>query len=373
MKFCFFGYVSCAINGRTTGGGELQMFLLAKALALKGHEVVIIDPYSKEKFVTKEGIKLINLPNWNKGLKGLRLFCYRIPALWKVLNEQRANFYYVRMTTYLHLIPYLAALKNGGKFIQSIASDIDLFSFSKKYRLVYKNNYSVLRVLIENLPDHVVFKYLLRRSDYVIVQHLEQFLYSKSLKTKTVLFPNIIDINNRPAIQHSRNSYYIYAGAITMLKGADKLYELIDKLDKTISIMVVGQPVGEKPKAIFEDLRKLDNVIIKGQLEHKETVELIANAKALINTSYFEGFPNIYLEAWSNGVPVISLNVNPGNIINRYDLGIWCEGDLMKMKSCIEGNEAVNFDKAKLITYVTDNHDFNTAADRFLKKIDCAV
>ncbi len=67
MKFCFIGDFSGALKGRTPGGGQLQVALLAKALALKGHEVVIVDPGSSESFITAEGIKLINVPDWNKG------------------------------------------------------------------------------------------------------------------------------------------------------------------------------------------------------------------------------------------------------------------------------------------------------------------
>ena len=66
MKFCFFGNIAGALKGKTEGGAELQISLLARALALKGHEVVIIDPYSSESFVSQEGIRLINVPDWNK-------------------------------------------------------------------------------------------------------------------------------------------------------------------------------------------------------------------------------------------------------------------------------------------------------------------
>jgi len=56
----------------------------------------------------------------------------------------------------------------------------------------------------------------------------------------------------------------------------------------------------------------------------------------VINTSNFEGFPNIFLEAWATGVPVISLNVDPGNVIKKRRLGICCEGSLERMKAAIE-------------------------------------
>lgn len=114
MKFCFFGPdVSGAIKGETPGGAELQITLLARAMALKGHEVVIIDPYADEDIITREGIKLITVPEWKKGMKVFRIFFYRIPALYKAFLKQNADYYYVKARSFLHLIPYLASKENG--------------------------------------------------------------------------------------------------------------------------------------------------------------------------------------------------------------------------------------------------------------------
>ncbi len=180
MKFCFFGNVSGALKGKTLGGGELQISLLAKALALKGHEVVIIDPYAEENFITLEGIKLISVPEWKKGPKVLRMFLFRIPALRRMFAEQNADFYIVRMRSYLHLIPYLAAKKNGGKFIQSIASDIDVLSERKKFKYDYNSSFKIF--VTEGLANDVVFSYLLKRSNYVLLQHCGQRIASTSSK-----------------------------------------------------------------------------------------------------------------------------------------------------------------------------------------------
>jgi glycosyltransferase involved in cell wall biosynthesis len=154
-----------------------------------------------------------------------------------------------------------------------------------------------------------------------------------------------------------------------MLKGADNLLNLINLLDASIKIIIVGSPKNNKPKKIYEELRKKKNVFLKGHRDHKETLELIANAKAVINTSYYEGFPNIYLEAWGAGVPVISLNVNPGGIIDKFNLGIYCGGDINKMKAAIELNQTSKFDRNGLKSYVTKFHAFSTAAERFLNVI----
>ena len=55
MKFCFFGNVAEALKGRTPGGGELQIALLAKALALKGHDVGCRRSSSNPEFRNRRG------------------------------------------------------------------------------------------------------------------------------------------------------------------------------------------------------------------------------------------------------------------------------------------------------------------------------
>ncbi|HEY1871354.1 MAG TPA: glycosyltransferase [Chitinophagaceae bacterium] len=370
MKFCFFGNISGALRGQTPGGGELQVCLLATALALKGHEVVIIDPSSAESFVTDEGVKVINMPRWNKGVKGLRLFSYRIPTLWKTLVRENADYYYVRMRVYLHLIPYLAAKKIKGKFIVGLAHDLDALSFATKFKYEYKPKFNLFKFVTLVIPNDLVFKYLLKRSDYITLQHAGQELNENSIRGKAGVFPNIFDNKNLPVVQHPSKDYFIHVGTLTILKGAGNLYELIKSLDKKNTIIIVGKPKDKKSEKIYEQLGKMENVILKGSVEHKETIRLIANAKALISTSNSEGFPNIFLEAWATGVPVISLKVNPGNVINKYGLGICCDGDLELMKDCIEKNETRFIDKEKLKSYVFEFHDFSTAADRFLSIIN---
>lgn len=369
MKFCFLGNISGVLNGKTIGGGELQIYLLAKSLALKGHEVVIIDPFLDKSFCSPEGIKLINIPEWNKGVKFIRLFTIRIPVLWKMLKEQKADYYYVRMRSYLHLLPYYASRKVGGKFIQAIAHDLDILSIADKIKYEYKQNFSLFRFITGDLPNDLVLKFLLRKSDYVTLQHSGQAFSPGSSKSRQVLFPNIIDSDNFPVTENASKDYFIYVGSFTMLKGADTLQQLMNILDKNITVVIVGQPKGKSATKIYNELSKHENVIRKGRLDHNETIRYMSNAKALINTSYFEGFPNIYLEAWSLGIPVISLTVNPGNIFDKYPLGICCKSDLDLMKRSIETFDAGQFKKEELNAYIDEFHDFDKAAYRFLNAL----
>ena len=199
MKFCFFGDVSNAIKGNTPGGGEQQTYMLAKALALDGHDVVIVDPYAKEELTTAEGIKLINVPNWDSGIKGLRMFTNRMPALYKIFVEQKADYYYVMMRSYIHLVPYLAAKKAGGKFVLAIASDVDVLDAKTKFRYEYKGNFKLSRFLTHNIPSDLAFNFLMQKADKVTLQHTGQQYKSTAPKNNQVLFSNLIELDKLPS------------------------------------------------------------------------------------------------------------------------------------------------------------------------------
>jgi hypothetical protein len=277
------------------------------------------------------------------------------------------------MRSYLHLISYFGAKKAKGKFLLALASDIDLLSFKDKYRLEYKANFKLLIYLTYWLPNDLVYKFLLKRADYVIRQHSGQQVENNSVRGKVVTFPNIVDLQNLPSANKSSLNYFIYVGSLTIMKGADKLYEIISGIHSENKIMVVGQPNDTAAVPIFEQISKLENADVRGRIKHSDTLQLMANAKALINTSENEGFPNVFLEAWPMGVPVLSLKVNPGNVFDNPDLGVCFNGDLLKMKEYINHYEATPGNKEKMRSYVTAFHDFNTAAERFLTMLSNAV
>ena len=368
-KFCFFGNISGALQGNTAGGGELQIALLAKALALAGHQAVIIDPYARESFVTPEGVRLINVPNWDGGLRGIRLFTNRIPLLYKLLKDQHADYYYIRMRSFLHIIPYIAARRNKARFIQAIAQDIDIVGIREQVRYEFSTNSNLARLFLVNLPSYLVSNFLLKRADFIFLQHSGQKNHSKNLKGKVSVFPNIIYIDELNNDKLLSESYVIHVGTLTVFKGSENLYQLIEKLNSKLRVIIVGKPDDRESVIISDKLKHSKNVTVKGSLDHVTTLNLIANSTALINTSNYEGFPNIFLEAWSKGVPVISLNVNPGNVINEHGLGICCDGDIIKMKENIESIEKNTFEASNLISYVKEFHDFNTAVDRLLNII----
>ena len=143
MKMCTWGDVASALEGKTSGGGELQIALLAKALAKSGHEVVIIDFLIKKDFITEDGIKVITVKGYNDEARFFRFFSL-IPKLYSSLKAQKADVYYSQIREFRHLLPFMAARKVGGKFIIQLASDLDAMNLKMRMKYDYLTRFEGL-------------------------------------------------------------------------------------------------------------------------------------------------------------------------------------------------------------------------------------
>jgi hypothetical protein len=80
----------------------------------------------------------------------------------------------------------------------------------------------------------------------------------------------------------------------------------------------------------IDDLRTavsdVPNLELLDPLRHEQLSELVAGAVAIVNSSTFEGMPNVFLEACARGVPALSLQFDPDNVISGRGLGIIAGG-----------------------------------------------
>lgn len=368
MKICFWGNVAGALKGNTAGGGELQISLLTQALAKGGHEVVIIDFNTTEDFVTAEGIKVFKINGWNKGIRIIRTFTNRLPLVYRSLKAQKADIYYCRIRDFRHILAYWAAREVKAKFILGMASDLDAMNFRMRLKYHHFAKPSGLWAFFSNILIEIVYPWLLRHADLVMVQHLGQknILLKKGIES--LVFPNLFDLPESPVIHDHSHKYFIYVGELDKRKGFAEFFEIVNKAPSH-TFKVVGQPRGKTGNFYFEKLKSYKNVTLSGRLSHSETMYQIANSKALISTSPSEGFPNIFIEAWSCGIPVLSLYVDPGDIIEKEGLGEITHGNMDKLLHAMDNirntNEFANTAKA----YVEHNHVLSANKIKEISKI----
>ena len=74
-------------------------------------------------------------------------------------------------------------------------------------------------------------------------------------------------------------------------------------------------------QAVISQAAALANVDYRGFVSYDQIGGFYQRARLLVHTSLREGFPNVFLQAWECGVPVVARNVDPDNVIVRYGLG----------------------------------------------------
>lgn len=72
----------------------------------------------------------------------------------------------------------------------------------------------------------------------------------------------------------------------------------------------------------------LANLEYRGFVPYDEVGGFYRRARLVVHTSLREGFPNVFLQAWESGTPVVSTHVDPDHVITRYGLG--------RVSGCIE-------------------------------------
>ncbi len=368
MKICFWGNISGALNGKTEGGGELQIAFIARALAASGHEVVVVDYSTTSEFTTPEGIKVFTIKKWDKGIRVFRTITHRIPGLYSTLLEQNADIYYCRIRDFKHIIPYLVARRLKARFVLHMAADLDTTTFLDRLQSFYFAKPVTLWWFFSGIMVELIHPFLLRHADLVLVQHEGQKEILDRKKINSKVFNNVIDMKAIPDYHHSERKDFTYVGWLDERKGFPDFFNIIQRSPRH-TFKIIGEPrdnVGEK---YFEKLKSFSNVKLMGVLSHSRTLKEISDSKALISTSPNEGFPNVFIEAWACGIPVYSLHVDPGSVIRKEDLGVIANGnpDLI-IKAMDEHCNSCGFaEKAR--NYIETHHSMNQRKVQEINKI----
>ncbi len=347
---CIIGDLYQTFNGKNQGGGENQLVYAAKALNKLGFFVVIIDYGIEKRMITKEGIEFIPF-NRNKYNSVLDRITKRCLILYRLLVQLKADYFFTSMRSYQHIIPLIVAKKQRAKFYYWVAADIELESIISRYRYEYSTKLQFNNI-INILLTETFFPFVIRMADIVFVQHLNQL--RRLSKKQSFILQNVTqDLN----LMKKKTNYFIWVGSIDFNKNFQLLEKLVFDL-KDIKIKIVGKIRAEGCNLILEKIIQNKNVEYLGYLNKNDDVlTLIGNSKALINTSYREGFPITFIEAWSLNTPVISLHVDPAGIISEYKLGFCAEGNYNAFINCIKTfNPPINNDLRK---YYYENHSVN--------------
>lgn len=140
---------------------------------------------------------------------------------------------------------------------------------------------------------------------------------------KVFVKPNFTEIDMEPVPCQRRENQCVFAGRLEEIKGIYTLLQAWKEI-KDIRLILCGSgPLDAWCREYVEE-NQLDNVIIKGFVDHQELMEIIRRSKALILPSIvYEGFPMTMVESMACGTPVIGSDFgNIGSLIMEGKNGL---------------------------------------------------
>jgi glycosyltransferase involved in cell wall biosynthesis len=101
----------------------------------------------------------------------------------------------------------------------------------------------------------------------------------------------------------------IYVGKLNFSKGVPQLIEAFKQLRSEEKIpsqlLLVGSGKGEQKDKIYAMAQDMDNIQFLGQIEQEKLSQYFRKSDLFVLPSFYEGFPNVLLEALSSGCRAI--------------------------------------------------------------------
>lgn len=346
-QVCIMGDIYSTYIHGNQGGGENQLLILARSLTKIGFIVKIVDTRITTSERIENGIEFFPIEGLNSLFDKITKKTF---SIYKVLVKLNCDYYVSSMGNFQQILLLLASKKNKSKFYYWVAADLEVESLRARIKFKYLGKIK-FRNLLYYLLDELIFPYVLKTADIVFVQHSAQLNHD---------FKNAVILNNvSPDFGQikDKSNYFIWVGSVDFDKGFQYLEPIIKECPD-IKFKVVGKIRAAGCIPILERMLSHNNFEYLGFIKKNEDLlTLIGQAKALLNTSLKEGFPITFIEAWSVNTAVLSLNVDPGGVINREGLGFCAKGNYNAYVNYIKSFH--RSDNGSLRNYYLYNHSLD--------------
>jgi len=207
--------------------------------------------------------------------------------------------------------------KNNCKLIFHIAHDRD----------VHITSYPKLRPWL--VPENKLMQYGIRNAETIIAQtHYQAEQLAKNYGRSAVVIPNghPVSVDCQKAVLPIR---VLWVANWKPMKQPEIFFRLVAALgtEKNVHFIMLGRTAGYEQ--LVENAKQI-GIDVRGEVTNDKVNELLTDSHILVNTSRQEGFSNTFIQAWMRRVPVVSLQVDPDNILQREEIG-FCSGSFEKL------------------------------------------
>lgn len=294
---------------RGFGGAEVQQGLIGRALAARGFDVRFVTYAPGEAREERhDGIRVFTVPGPGHGRPGLAGKLANID-LWRALSRADSDVYYQRCAGTLTGIVGLYARLHRRAFIFSVANDRDLDGHFAR-----------------NARPHqaMLYRLGLRLAHAIVIQSDHQArLLREGWGREGILIPSACPIPEGPLPPASGRHGVLWVGNMLPKKRPGLLADLAAALPGVPFTMIApetGDP--EFVRGVMERVKACPNIRHVPRSPYAEMPAYYRDAALLVSTSQAEGFPNVFLEAWASRMPVVSLEIDPDELLCGKGLGV---------------------------------------------------
>ncbi len=328
------------------GGAEVQVWTLAKEFVRRGWVVNCIAQSLKGEHGQMEFRDNIQI-DW---LKPRPLFgivhWFRIL---RIMNRIAPDVCYQRIPSFLTGIVGYWCKKKKRIFVYACPEDKscrnNFFTSTLREEISSgaKNNkcYKKIILYFSGWLKDKSYLFGLHRTDLILAQNYyqqKQFKNNLCLESTVILSGHEVPdfMSNDGLSSETKKPVILYVGILGERKQCDLFVQLAeDCADISCEFLMAGY--GEKTFEIRKQNaeKRIANFRFIGQVTFEESNRLISQAFLVVNCSKSgrEGLPNVFIQSWLRGVPVLSLNTNPDGVLDGKVYGICANCDFNFMKS----------------------------------------
>lgn len=336
------------------GGIQVQMLFWGKVFAAHGWFV-----YSLSEEIPKTNSQTINFIKVSsyKFLSRLHLEIIQdFMWAWRSINISNPSMVLVRGASRgLYFLNMLCKLK-GIKLVYFGASDSD---FIPEKEIVGGSSF-----------NRKMYQTALKSIDYIVTQNeaqrdaLRSNYGKESLTLANIWIPSV----NSPFFVKKYD--VIWVAYLRPLKRVEWFLELARQLPQFRFAIAGGVSTDQNYfNKIEKEAKDVQNLSFLGALSFNEINNLLAQSKLLACTSEFEGFPNTFLQAWAQSVPVVS-TVNPSSVVSEHQLGVVVSNfkELLEQTlKLLKDDSLYTQYQTSIKTYFLKSHDADKAFDKLIE------
>lgn len=359
MKFLFLSsHAHLALDPastRVSGGAELQVALLARELARRGHEVVIVGGDAGQRDgVVFDGVHTRTGGRFHTG--GVVDTATALPRVIDVIREEKPDWVLILgWTTWVFL---LNALKRSLVYRFAFICGLDT-EVNGEFRR-------------ENPVRGALFEHGVRKADARLAMSDYQAEQFARQGLDCGMYRNLILPRAFPRTAE-KTVDLLWVARCQPIKRPHLFLDLAERLPDLRCRMICPREDAALWESVAARAKGIANLEFIERVPYHEIQAFYDAAEIFANTSTFEGWPNSFIQAGLGAAALVSLDVNPDRLFERFSPGVFANGDfealVTDVRELVASESALRDAQTGCQRFVTELHDNVRNVDAFLSAL----